>query len=205
MAEHTGDFHVGDTVANRRSGAVLTVTPLGSWSAGHYELVSCEHTTEMTPAIPGEMIEAVARNMYRRYESDYEADHLTWRDFADDARADLAAALAGRTVVELPASVDGVFRPSARTLVAKVDDEGRPFVRIDGQIWLDSEAEDVGLAMVAAARHARQLAAESSGAGRCPRCDSPAPNLHPAVQLEGEVQICPHPWHEASGDGESRG
>jgi hypothetical protein len=30
---------------------------------------------------------------------------------------------------------------------------------------------------------------------RCPRCDSPAPHLHPAVQSEGEVQRCPHPYH----------
>ena len=31
---------------------------------------------------------------------------------------------------------------------------------------------------------------------RCPRCDSPQPHLHPAVQWEGEVHICPHEWHE---------
>lgn len=30
---------------------------------------------------------------------------------------------------------------------------------------------------------------------RCPRCDSPAPHLHPAMQFEGEVQPCEHPWH----------
>lgn len=30
---------------------------------------------------------------------------------------------------------------------------------------------------------------------RCPRCESPAPNLHPAMQSEGEVQPCSHPWH----------
>ena len=31
---------------------------------------------------------------------------------------------------------------------------------------------------------------------RCPRCDSPQPHLHPAVQHEGEVQICEHDFHQ---------
>jgi len=31
---------------------------------------------------------------------------------------------------------------------------------------------------------------------RCPRCDSPAPHLHPATQHEGEVQVCSHQFHQ---------
>jgi hypothetical protein len=30
----------------------------------------------------------------------------------------------------------------------------------------------------------------------CPRCDSPQPHLHPAVQAGGEVQPCPHEYHD---------
>jgi hypothetical protein len=32
--------------------------------------------------------------------------------------------------------------------------------------------------------------------GTCPRCGSHSPSLHPAVQAEGEVCLCPHPWHD---------
>lgn len=34
---------------------------------------------------------------------------------------------------------------------------------------------------------------------RCPRCNSPDPKLHPAVQFEGEVQPCAHLWHYPAG------
>lgn len=30
---------------------------------------------------------------------------------------------------------------------------------------------------------------------KCPRCDSPDPSLHPAMQFEGEVQPCGDLWH----------
>ena len=29
----------------------------------------------------------------------------------------------------------------------------------------------------------------------CPRCDSPSPHLHPAVQCEGEVHVCADAYH----------
>jgi hypothetical protein len=36
---------------------------------------------------------------------------------------------------------------------------------------------------------------------RCPRCDSHAPELHPAMQHGGEVQLCPCWWHASTDQG----
>lgn len=34
--------------------------------------------------------------------------------------------------------------------------------------------------------------------GKCPRCDSPSPERHPAMACEGEVQVCLHEFHDAA-------
>jgi leucyl-tRNA synthetase len=36
--------------------------------------------------IPEDAVQAVAEKLYRAYDSEYGADHLTWRNFADQAR-----------------------------------------------------------------------------------------------------------------------
>jgi hypothetical protein len=96
------------------------------------------------------------------------------RNAAKIARMVLEAALAGRTVVDLPEpdgrTYGGSVRwdASARRIIAKVDEQGRPFIRIDGQIWLVGEAESVGLALVAAAREAQRQATRSDDAAALP-------------------------------------
>jgi hypothetical protein len=35
----------------------------------------------------------------------------------------------------------------------------------------------------------------NTGNGRCPKCNSPHPHLHPAVQFGGEVGICVDRFH----------
>lgn len=45
------------------------------------------------PEIPAAAVHAAAEVLERQYDSQYDGSHLTWRDFADEAREVLAAAL----------------------------------------------------------------------------------------------------------------
>lgn len=76
---------------------------------------------------------------------------------------------AGRTVADLPEPdrirPDGasMWQAEFRSITAEVDNAGRPYIRLNGQILLDDKAEAVALAMLAAVATARQQAAQSSG------------------------------------------
>jgi hypothetical protein len=41
-----------------------------------------------------------------------------------------------------------------------------------------------------------ERASKPASPSHCPRCNSPDPKRHPAMQFEGEVQICEHEWHK---------
>lgn len=55
-------------------------------------------------------IQAVAENMLRRYDSEHDASHLTWRDFMVDAREDVAATGLAEVGIERDRAVAEVER-----------------------------------------------------------------------------------------------
>lgn len=126
-------------------------------------------TIGQTPDVSAEMVaagaKAIAGLIFTRAYQNSSNKHV------DLAHAAITGALAGRTVVELP-EPDGrtwtgwsMWDAEARHVEARVDPQGRPFVRCEDRMWLVSEAEAVGLALVAAAREALRLASESSEDG----------------------------------------
>lgn len=51
---------------------------------------------EIVPDLPEEAVQAAAEVLYREYDSEFGADHLSWRDFTSTARAALEAAECAR-------------------------------------------------------------------------------------------------------------
>lgn len=124
--------------------------------------------TRVTPAqdITDEMIRRAGWDAFHAaIEGGYDSPQV----YGQTLEAIIAAFTAGRVVVDLPGPDVRYYggslkwNASGRRIVARVDNQGRPYVLLDEQIWLDGEAESVGLALVAAAREARRLAVSPKG------------------------------------------
>jgi hypothetical protein len=78
-----------------------------------------------------------------------------------------------------------VLRASDSCRVVAVDHYGNESTDMPATIYRVGSLPDVPLAGLL------------SKPPRCPRCDSKAPNLHPAMQADGgEVNLCLDPWHD---------
>lgn len=130
--------------------------------------------SDPTPDIPADMIERAARAWWEHEREHMVPDSLAWDQawglqdpYRIAARKALSAALAGRVPVALPEpsvedeDEDGkVWRAGFSTYSAYVD-RWKPIVATPGGDLPADEAEEDALALLAAAREARRLAAES--------------------------------------------
>lgn len=74
--------------------------PSSAWGVAaclEHAVADCREIAAATPKVTDAAVQIVAEQMLRRYDSQYSSNHLSWRDFADDARADLEAALPALT------------------------------------------------------------------------------------------------------------
>lgn len=125
-------------------------------------------------ALTEDMVERAAEEMRSQYDSEYDASHLSWQDFAGDARKVLAAALGSRVVLDLPEpdgqdeqgdpawTVRGVVADEPEHIVAYAHN-GSPRVSSIGPPEDPDLVEVYAVGLIAAARAARRLAAEGGG------------------------------------------
>lgn len=66
----------------------------------------------------GEAVRIVAERMLQRYASEYDADHMSWRDFEADARGDLDAVAPLLIADALDQAAEQVVIPGASSLAA---------------------------------------------------------------------------------------
>jgi hypothetical protein len=96
-----------------------------------------------------------------------------------------ASAIARRHATDGPPVPDVEMAPE-RAVAAPGASEAPALVSADGPPGTQALSVDPGAAP----------------ADRCPRCESTGRALHPAMQADGgEVQICPHPWHQTAAEG----
>lgn len=153
------------------------------------------------------MIDAAVRSVYRAiWNSDYDVDvSLKGRTAAHALAEQMAGALAKDGLLAAAAAQPVVMPQSAS--------EGHTGKRVryeyQGDTWdgwlvtvtptangtQATVKRDNGENWVVMARNCTPIASPAAPTEHCPRCDSPDPAKHPAVQFEGEVSICPDRWH----------
>jgi hypothetical protein len=115
---------------------------------------------------PESAIRHCAEVMFRQYESEYNADHLTWRDFAGDARAILDAAAADlgeHAAARILAHMEGHGPPGGHGSASRLLAWRRHFsaaARVASRAFLTEDDE-------------KRLAAEAIARGDYAVCDTP--------------------------------
>lgn len=95
-----------------------------------------------------------------------------------------------RRIEALPTGVSLRAALDNERLVSRVTDNALLTVKAElAEAQAEVERLKDGLNTIAA------VLIDAATPDKCPRCESPSPERHPATAWEGEVQICPHEWH----------